>query len=344
MIIFDAVLFVLAKALVIFLCFFFQRSYLMNYMFSGRDFDLNLIKVLDAVITEGNATKASKRLSVTPAAVSLALTRLQAFYHEALFVRGKEGLVPTEKALDVHQYFRQAIELVNYAMESEQENLQGNNISILGSELAEKYYISQLYDDNIYEKYVFHHSYSKHMNIDDVKNSILTGKHDLIINNEIITDNHIESKCIDSFKKYVCICSFENMLGECSQLSLHQFYSASHAVYQIQNNSLDIIINNHMDNNVLKYKGLRKIGYKSDSVDGIMRIVERTSLIALIPLKLAVFYRNKMKLAIKIMQPPKELNFETINMYASWRKGSIKSEDLNEVVNMMHTLSSFRRT
>lgn len=57
------------------------------------------MKVLDAVISAGNVTKASKRLSETSAAVSIALTRLQLFYNEQLFVRGKYGLIPTVEAL-----------------------------------------------------------------------------------------------------------------------------------------------------------------------------------------------------------------------------------------------------
>ncbi|WP_117085593.1 LysR family transcriptional regulator, partial [Klebsiella pneumoniae] len=66
----------------------------MNARNLKKDFDYNLVKVLDAVISAGNVTKASKRLSVTPAAVSIALTRLQLFYNEELFVRGKNGLIP----------------------------------------------------------------------------------------------------------------------------------------------------------------------------------------------------------------------------------------------------------
>lgn len=59
-----------------------------------KEFDYNLIKVLDAVITAGNATRASRQLQVTPAAITLAIQRLQQTYNEELFIRTREGLMP----------------------------------------------------------------------------------------------------------------------------------------------------------------------------------------------------------------------------------------------------------
>lgn len=49
---------------------------------ANKSFDYNLIKILDAVILSGNAAMAAKKLGITPAAVSLALKRLQSYYPE----------------------------------------------------------------------------------------------------------------------------------------------------------------------------------------------------------------------------------------------------------------------
>lgn len=54
------------------------------------------------------------------------------------------------------------------------------------------------------------------------------------------------------------------------------------------------------------YQGHRLKGYKSDSITGIISIVERTSLIALMPVKLATFYKNNRNYNINIIQPPGE--------------------------------------
>lgn len=63
--------------------------------------DLNLFLVLDAVLTEGSATAAARRLHVTQSAVSNALARLREVVGDPLVVRRGRGLVPTPVALQL---------------------------------------------------------------------------------------------------------------------------------------------------------------------------------------------------------------------------------------------------
>ena len=61
-------------------------------------FDLNLLLVLDAVLTEGSVAKAANRLHVTPSAVSNALARLRQQLGDPLVTRKGRGIVPTPAA------------------------------------------------------------------------------------------------------------------------------------------------------------------------------------------------------------------------------------------------------
>ena len=61
--------------------------------------DLNLLPVLQAVLSERSATGAAKRLHVTQSAVSNALARLRHALGDPLLVRSARGLVPTPRAL-----------------------------------------------------------------------------------------------------------------------------------------------------------------------------------------------------------------------------------------------------
>jgi len=61
--------------------------------------DLNLLHVLHAVLEEGSATGAAKRLHVTQSAVSNALARLRQVFADPLVVRHARGLIPTPRAL-----------------------------------------------------------------------------------------------------------------------------------------------------------------------------------------------------------------------------------------------------
>jgi DNA-binding transcriptional LysR family regulator len=64
-------------------------------------FDLNLLLVLDAVLTEGSVAKAANRLHVTPSAVSNALARLRQLLGDQLVTRKGRGIVPTPRALEL---------------------------------------------------------------------------------------------------------------------------------------------------------------------------------------------------------------------------------------------------
>lgn len=62
-------------------------------------FDLNLLRVLDALLREGSTVKAGQRLGMSQSAVSGALARLRHALGDALFVRHGQGLRPTDYAV-----------------------------------------------------------------------------------------------------------------------------------------------------------------------------------------------------------------------------------------------------
>ena len=63
-----------------------------------RSVDLNLLVVINALLTEGNVTRAALRLNLTQPAVSNALARLREHYQDELFVSEGRRMVPTELA------------------------------------------------------------------------------------------------------------------------------------------------------------------------------------------------------------------------------------------------------
>src|SRR5579859_2922989 len=61
--------------------------------------DLNLLKVLDAIIQERNLTRAGQRLGLSQPATSHALARLRYMLGDELFVRNPEGMQPTPREI-----------------------------------------------------------------------------------------------------------------------------------------------------------------------------------------------------------------------------------------------------
>jgi DNA-binding transcriptional LysR family regulator len=62
---------------------------------------MNLLVVLDAVLTERSVVRAARRLHVTPPAVSNALARLRAVLGDPLVIRSGRGIVPTPRATEL---------------------------------------------------------------------------------------------------------------------------------------------------------------------------------------------------------------------------------------------------
>ena len=68
---------------------------------SLRNFDLNLLKVFDAVMAERSLTSAAHQLALTQPAVSNALRRLRETLGDELLVRQGRNLVPTPRAQEL---------------------------------------------------------------------------------------------------------------------------------------------------------------------------------------------------------------------------------------------------
>jgi DNA-binding transcriptional LysR family regulator len=78
--------------------------------------DLNLLKVLDALIAERNVTRAGEALGRSQPAISNALRRLRAALGDELFVRGAEGLELTPRAQSLVEPLREAIALLQSSL------------------------------------------------------------------------------------------------------------------------------------------------------------------------------------------------------------------------------------
>lgn len=81
--------------------------------------DFNLLKVLDALVTERNVTRAGRRLGRSQPAVSNALQRLRTLLGDDLLVRGPGGFVLTPRAEAIQVPLRESIALIESCLAQE---------------------------------------------------------------------------------------------------------------------------------------------------------------------------------------------------------------------------------
>jgi len=72
--------------------------------------DLNLLVVLDVLLTEGSVARAARRLRLSPSAMSRALARLRETTGDPLLVRAGRGLVATPRALELRERVSQLVQ------------------------------------------------------------------------------------------------------------------------------------------------------------------------------------------------------------------------------------------
>ena len=87
-----------------------------------RTLDLNLLRVFDAVMAEGNITRAADRLAMTQPAVSNALKRLKESLGEELLTRMPTGVKPTAFAEVLWPLVRESLGHLQQALEPAQHD------------------------------------------------------------------------------------------------------------------------------------------------------------------------------------------------------------------------------
>ena len=81
-----------------------------------RMIDLNLFRVFDAMMQHRNVQVASRKLAVTPSAVSHALRRLRQSLRDELFVSTESSMQPTRRALEIAPPIREGLEKLELAL------------------------------------------------------------------------------------------------------------------------------------------------------------------------------------------------------------------------------------
>ena len=81
-----------------------------------RQFDLNLLLIFEALITESHVSRAAEKVFLSQSAMSHALNRLRDQLDDPLLVRTEGGLKPTPRALSMLPQVRHALQLIEHSL------------------------------------------------------------------------------------------------------------------------------------------------------------------------------------------------------------------------------------
>lgn len=112
-------------------------------------FDLNLLRVLDALLREGSTVKAGVRIGLSQPAVSAALARLRSGLGDELFFRSGQGLEPTDYARSLELPLRDILSEIEGILQSPMKfipKFAEQNFKISGSDFFAEMLMPRLAD------------------------------------------------------------------------------------------------------------------------------------------------------------------------------------------------------
>ncbi len=80
------------------------------YDVDTKDLDLGLLVTLEALLAEGNVTRAARRLNLSQPALSARLARLRDALGDPLLIPAQRGMVLTQRAVELQQPLHEALE------------------------------------------------------------------------------------------------------------------------------------------------------------------------------------------------------------------------------------------
>ena len=95
----------------------YQREIFEGNKVNLRNIDLNLLTVFDAVMTEGNITRAAEKIGMSQPAMSIAISRFRHIADDKLFERTGRGVKPTPRALELSGPVSRALVVISSALE-----------------------------------------------------------------------------------------------------------------------------------------------------------------------------------------------------------------------------------
>jgi len=293
----------------------------MANLYDLKRFDLNLLVIFECIYQHLSISKAAQTLFITPSAVSQSLQRLRIQLNDPLFVRSGKGITPTTVGVNLHHHLaenlnqlEQTINIMSRSVLTKRFVIYGPPIFLSG---RLKTVITQLLEDPNIE--VEHYDYiASEENIEDLMNY---RKSDIILstspvnNRSIVCEPFVETEIS-------MVCRHDHpRLGDSP--TMEEILEERFAIYDSEEPGI-ISIQADIDRD---YPG-RKTGFRSNSLIGMVDIIQKSDLIGVIPRSLFDYLSINGKL--RELTPPIPLITPTI--YLIYNRAALNTPSFAKII------------
>ena len=270
-----------------------------------RQFDLNLLIIFDALISECHVSRAANKVFLSQSAMSHALNRLREQLNDPILVRTESGLQPTPKALAMAPKVKNALQLLQQSL---------NPSEVFDPQYSHRTFTIACTD--YFEAIIFPDLLSQLLNAapnikveiemigeDASHNRLANGQVDLVIglNAEMSLPNHL---VVTPWLHEPQVCLLANHHDHKKDtVTLKEYLALQHVVFmdvsrEAKDTNIDAVDVWLASKNKQRQHMARTVNYMAAA-----RIVEKTQSIMTLPLHMAQLF-SKM-LSVRIVKPPK---------------------------------------
>lgn len=266
-----------------------------------RQFDLNLLIIFEALISERHVSRAAEKVFLSQSAMSHALNRLRQYLDDPLLVRTENGLQPTPRALEMLPEIRKALQLIERTLQPS-EQFTASTSQRTFSIASTDYFESVIFPDLVRHLQTIapHVRLQIEMISEDASSSKLENRQvDLVIGMD--ASKKIPAHLISEpwiTEQLVCLAGVENKeVGK--SLSIQQYVGLPHAVFSDLTGDSSSSIDNWLNAQQLSRQSIvRTVNYMAAA-----RIVAQTSAIMTLPSHMARLFSQM--LGVRVVVPPK---------------------------------------
>jgi DNA-binding transcriptional LysR family regulator len=264
--------------------------------------DLNLLIVLEVLLSEGSVTRAARRLNLAQPTVSNALSRLRAHFQDPLLERAGNSMKPTPRGQRLLQPVREALARVDVVVQGSEQAFQpataNRVVRVSASDYASAVFLPNLMGGLAKHAPQVRVAISTFTSSDPIQ-ELIAGKTDLLIGAFAKTspDVHRYDLFVDEL---VCVArkGHPSIRGK---LSLKQFGACSHITVQPQQSS----VGGSVDDLLAHMASRRSVGLSLPHLFPAIQVVLASDLVLTIASRVAALFEAVYP--VQIMKHPLQL-------------------------------------
>ncbi|GAA4096177.1 LysR substrate-binding domain-containing protein [Zhongshania borealis] len=278
-----------------------------------RSVDLNLLTIFDAIMNHGQMSKAAAQLHMTQPATSHALKRLRQTFDDELFIRTRNGMKPTARAIEIAGPIQEVLLKIRDTLDS------NKHFEPTESDRAFRIAFGRYGELNLLPRILekvnqVQTDISIYSHLDDQETgleSLKEGKIDFCFDFVSPQDKRLDY-CEFKPEEIVVIARRDHpRLGTKSSISTKQFFDEKHIVMSFGSDRRELL-QQFME----EQGGIRKILTEVNQYIAVPTVVMQSDGIAIVPRPMAEFFLYKDRL--KIFKLP--LGLPSLPIYLIWHR------------------------